>query len=89
MTLVGKLHTKMVFGRRVRVLAGMLAQRVPAGATPGRRGGVQPPYPRLTQEQDHALVDGLGVGVLTRDWVTYDGAEHKADAATRRQGDTA
>ena len=32
MTLVGKLHTKMVFGRRVRVLSEMLAERVPAGA---------------------------------------------------------
>jgi SAM-dependent methyltransferase len=32
MTLVGKLHTKMVFGRRVRVLSEMLAERVPAAA---------------------------------------------------------
>ena len=32
MTLVGKLHTKMVFGRRVRVLSEMLAERVPAVA---------------------------------------------------------
>lgn len=32
MTLVGKLHTRMVFGRRVRVLADMLAERVPAAA---------------------------------------------------------
>src|SRR5262249_20489770 len=31
MTLVGKLHTKMVFGRRVRVLADLLARRVPPG----------------------------------------------------------
>ena len=32
MTLVGKLHTTMVFGRRVRVLARVLAERVPAAA---------------------------------------------------------
>lgn len=32
MTLVGKLHTKMVFGRRVRVLSEMLAARVPTTA---------------------------------------------------------
>jgi SAM-dependent methyltransferase len=32
MTLVGKLHSKMVFGRRVRVLAQMLAAHVPAQA---------------------------------------------------------
>lgn len=32
MTLVGNLHAKMVFGRRVRVLAEMLAARVPATA---------------------------------------------------------
>ena len=32
MTLVGKLHTKMVFGRRVRVLTELLADRVPATA---------------------------------------------------------
>ena len=32
MSLVGKLHTKMVFGRRVRVLADMLAAQVPPTA---------------------------------------------------------
>ncbi len=32
MTLVGRMHSRMVFGRRVRVLAEMLAERVPAAA---------------------------------------------------------
>ena len=32
MTLVGKLHSTIVFGRRVRVLAELLAERVPAPA---------------------------------------------------------
>lgn len=66
MTLVGKLHTKMVFGRRVRVLAEMLAERVPATArTLVDIGCGDGQIAHLVAEK-HANLQITGVDVLVR-----------------------
>jgi SAM-dependent methyltransferase len=91
MTLVGKLHTKMVFGRRVRVLSGMLAERVPAGARSLVDIGCGDGQIAHLVAEKHPQLQITGVDVLVRPktWIPvqpFDGttlplADQSVDAA--------
>jgi SAM-dependent methyltransferase len=79
MTVVGKLHSKLVFGRRVRVLGEMLADLVPAGAQSLLDIGCgDGRIARLVGERHPELsLSGIDVLVRPQTWIPvqpFDGA---------------
>jgi SAM-dependent methyltransferase len=79
MSLVGRLHSRMVFGRRVRVLAGLLTERVPAGARTLVDIGCGDGQIAHLVAQKHPQLQITGIDVLVRPqtWIPvqeFDGA---------------
>lgn len=78
MTLVGRLHSSVVFGRRVRVLAELLAQHVPSGAKTLLDVGCGDGQIALAvgQKREGLQITGVDVLVRPKTWIpvtAFDG----------------